>query len=80
MLSESETEALEDAVRKQVEYYFSKENLQTDAYLTSHMDANMTVSIAIVMKVYDMFMICMMYMICFGFVYDFYWHLSVFYV
>ena len=50
-MTESETEQLMDAVRKQVEYYFSKENLQSDAYLTSHMDANMTVAIATVMKV-----------------------------
>jgi hypothetical protein len=40
-----------EAVRKQVEYYFSKENLQSDAYLTSQMDAQMTVPIAVVMKV-----------------------------
>ena len=39
------------AVVKQVEYYFCKENLQSDAFLTSHMDANMTVAIAVVMKV-----------------------------
>lgn len=51
VLTEAETEQLMDAIRRQVEYYFSKENLQTDPYLTSHMDANMTVSIAIVMKV-----------------------------
>jgi La domain len=44
-------EQLIDAVRKQVEYYFSKENLQSDAYLTSQMDANMSVPIAVVMKV-----------------------------
>lgn len=50
-MTEVETEQLMDAVRKQVEYYFSKENLQSDAYLTSHMDANMTVAIATVMKV-----------------------------
>ena len=50
-MTEAETEALMDAVRRQVEYYFSKENLQSDAYLTSHMDANMTVAIATVMKV-----------------------------
>lgn len=50
-MTEAETEQLMDAIRRQVEYYFSKENLQTDPYLTSHMDANMTVSIAIVMKV-----------------------------
>jgi hypothetical protein len=52
-MTESETEQLMDAVRKQVEYYFSKENLQSDAYLTSHMDANMTVAIATVMKVHS---------------------------
>lgn len=51
-MTESETEQLMEAVRKQVEYYFSKENLQSDAYLTSHMDANMTVAIATVMKVH----------------------------
>ena len=39
-----------DAVRRQVEYYFSKENLQSDAYLTSQMDANMSVPISVVMK------------------------------
>lgn len=37
-------------VRKQVEYYFSKENLQHDPYLTSQMDAQMSVPIAVVMK------------------------------
>lgn len=41
---------LVEAVRKQVEYYFSKENLQSDAYLTSQMDASMSVPIAVVMK------------------------------
>jgi hypothetical protein len=39
------------AVRKQIEYYFSKENLQTDSYLISQMDANMSVPIPVVMKV-----------------------------
>lgn len=39
-----------DAVRKQIEYYFSKENLQQDAYLNSQMDANMSVPISVVMK------------------------------
>lgn len=38
------------AIRKQVEYYFSKENLQNDKYLTTHMDANMSVPISIIMK------------------------------
>lgn len=40
-----------EAVRKQVEYYFSKENLQSDPYLTSQMDASMSVPISVVMKV-----------------------------
>ena len=39
------------AIKKQIEYYFSKENLQQDAYLTSHMDANMSVPLAVIMKV-----------------------------
>jgi hypothetical protein len=39
------------AIKKQVEYYFSKENLQQDAFLTSHMDANMSVPLVVVMKV-----------------------------
>ncbi len=39
-----------EAVRKQIEYYFSKENLQSDVYLTSQMDAQMSVPISIVMK------------------------------
>ena len=39
-----------DAVKKQIEYYFSKENLQQDAYLNSQMDANMSVPISVVMK------------------------------
>lgn len=42
---------LVDAVRRQIEYYFSKENLQSDSYLTSQMDANMSVPISVVMKV-----------------------------
>ena len=41
------------AIRKQVEYYFSKENLQQDAYLTSQMDANMSVPLNIVLTVSD---------------------------
>jgi hypothetical protein len=45
-----EGEQLSAAIRKQIEYYFSKENLQQDAFLTSHMDANMSVPIAVVMK------------------------------
>eukprot|EP00606_Chrysophyceae_sp_TOSAG23-5_P000349 GSChrysophyteH2.ASY1.ANO1.947.1 assembled CDS len=38
------------AVRKQIEYYFSKENLERDAYLTSQMDASNSVPISVVMK------------------------------
>jgi len=38
------------AVRKQVEYYFSKENLQSDTFLMSQMDASNSVPIAVVMK------------------------------
>jgi la-related protein 4 len=41
---------LVEAVRKQIEYYFSKENLQSDIYLTSQMDAQMSVPINVVMK------------------------------
>lgn len=37
-------------MRKQIEYYFSKENLQSDVYLTSQMDAQMSVPISVVMK------------------------------
>lgn len=37
------------SVRNQVEYYFSKENLQTDAYLLSMMDANKSVPIPVIM-------------------------------
>lgn len=47
---EMDKDQLLDAVRNQVEYYFSKENLQSDAYLTSQMDANLTVPINVVMK------------------------------
>jgi hypothetical protein len=38
------------AVRKQVEYYFSKENLQQDAFLTQQMDASNCVPISVVMR------------------------------
>ncbi len=38
-------------LKKQVEYYFSKENLQHDTYLTTQMDANLSVPIAVIMKV-----------------------------
>eukprot|EP01039_Chlorochromonas_danica_P008564 gene8564-9437_t len=39
-----------EAVRRQIEYYFSKENLANDKYLSSQMDAQMSVPIATVMK------------------------------
>ena len=42
-----------EAVRKQIEYYFSKENLQNDPYLASQMDANKSVPIATIMRVSD---------------------------
>lgn len=42
---------LMESVRKQVEYYFGKENLQTDQYLLSLMDSQMSVPISAVMKV-----------------------------
>jgi hypothetical protein len=44
-------EALSMAVRMQLEYYFSKENLQTDTFLTSKMDSQKSVPIEIVMGV-----------------------------
>jgi hypothetical protein len=40
-----------EAIKKQIEYYFSKENLGSDAFLMSQMDASMSVSIAVIMKV-----------------------------
>lgn len=48
--SPMDSKDLIDAVKKQIEYYFSKENLQQDAYLNSQMDANMSVPISVVMK------------------------------
>lgn len=45
-----ETEALMDAVRNQVEFYFSKENLQSDTYLMKLMDANMSAPLSAIMK------------------------------
>lgn len=56
-----------EAVRKQVEYYFSKENLQSDVYLTSQMDAQMTVPIAVVMKVCACRITCVILIDCFQF-------------
>ena len=39
-----------EAAQKQLEYYFSAENLRKDAYLTSQMDAQKSVAIGVVMK------------------------------
>ena len=44
-------QSVNDAIKKQIEYYFSKENLGSDAFLMSQMDASMSVSIAVIMKV-----------------------------
>ncbi|KAL1921280.1 uncharacterized protein VTP21DRAFT_10996 [Calcarisporiella thermophila] len=41
-------EELRQALRKQLEYYFSKENLSKDAYLVSHMDSNLFVPITVI--------------------------------
>lgn len=38
-------------VRSQIKYYFSKENLQQDAFLMSQMDSNMSVPISVIMQV-----------------------------
>ena len=46
------SEELLESVRKQVEYYFSKENLQSDVYLVSQMDSNQSVPIGVIMKVF----------------------------
>jgi len=43
-------EALLEAVRNQLDYYFSKENLRTDTFLMSQMDAQMSVPLSVVMK------------------------------
>lgn len=39
-----------ELVKKQIEYYFSRENLQNDPFLTSHMDSQNSVPISIVMQ------------------------------
>ncbi len=46
-----------EAVRKQIEYYFSKENLQNDPYLASQMDANKSVPLATIMRVSHYFIL-----------------------
>ena len=45
------TTTLLEKVKAQMEFYFSNENLQTDVFLMSQMDANKSVPIAVVMKV-----------------------------
>eukprot|EP00163_Fabomonas_tropica_P007431 TRINITY_DN1713_c3_g1_i1.p1 TRINITY_DN1713_c3_g1~~TRINITY_DN1713_c3_g1_i1.p1 ORF type:complete len:548 (-),score=186.72 TRINITY_DN1713_c3_g1_i1:167-1810(-) len=44
--SQLEGKALQDAIVKQIEYYFSKENLANDHYLVSQMDPQLWVPIA----------------------------------
>jgi hypothetical protein len=39
-----------EATRKQVEYYFSADNLRNDVFLTSQMDAQRTVPMAVILK------------------------------
>ena len=43
---------LNEAVRKQVEFYFGKDNLQNDAYLNGLMDSNMSAPLSEIMKVF----------------------------
>jgi len=43
-----EGQALEDALKKQLEFYFSQKNLANDAYLTSHMNAQRYVPIDVI--------------------------------
>ncbi|KAK5579213.1 hypothetical protein RB653_008892 [Dictyostelium firmibasis] len=43
-----EGKALEDAIKKQIEYYLSRENLSTDYYLTSRMNNEMFVAIEVI--------------------------------
>lgn len=42
---------IRELIRKQIEYYFSKENLVHDAFLTSQMDSQMSAPISVIMKV-----------------------------
>lgn len=39
-------------IKKQIEYYFSKENLLHDVFLTSQMDSQMSAPISVIMKVW----------------------------
>lgn len=44
----AEGEELLAAIRKQVEYYFSRENLASDAYLVQHMNSQMYVPLSVI--------------------------------
>ena len=44
------TPDLLDSIKRQMEFYFSSENLFSDKYLMSQMDANKSVAISVVMK------------------------------
>jgi la-related protein 4 len=46
----SDPEALKEAVRKQVEFYFSKDNLVNDPFLIKLMDSNQSAAISDIMK------------------------------
>ncbi|CAM9339551.1 unnamed protein product, partial [Ectocarpus fasciculatus] len=41
---------IRELIKKQIEYYFSKENLVHDAFLASQMDAQMSAPISVIMK------------------------------
>mmetsp|Transcript_12796 Transcript_12796/g.16686 ORF Transcript_12796/g.16686 Transcript_12796/m.16686 type:complete len:781 (-) Transcript_12796:478-2820(-) len=43
-----EGKALTDAIKKQIEFYFSRQNLQNDGFLVSKMNANMEVPISVI--------------------------------
>jgi hypothetical protein len=47
----AEGPALLDALKKQVEFYFSKDNLATDAYLVSQMNGSHFVPISTILEV-----------------------------
>ncbi len=46
----SEGEALEQAIRAKIEYYFSIENLRTDSYLLSKMNTDLWVDITLLLQ------------------------------
>ena len=53
---QNEAQLLE-AIKKQIEYYFSKENLANDSFLRSHMDGTMSVPVSVIMGVIYHFML-----------------------